>query len=719
MKNIALRISLFTGMAVCALGIGLGTASGQGTAFTYQGYLNNNGAPANGLYDLSFLLFTTNSGGGFVAGPLTNIATGVTNGLFTVSLDFGSGPFGGGPLWLELAVRTNGGNAFTTLDPRQPVTPVPYAITAGNLNCPLPSGLLGGAYGNAVTLNNPANNFIGNGTGLTNVNATSLDGLGAGSFWNVSGNAGTSPGLNFLGTVDNEALELHVNGQRALRLEPDTNGAPNFIGGATANFVNSGNVGAVIGGGGAMNYRGSAYTNEVASDFGTIGGGAANAVWPHSPWGTIGGGCSNAVGGTNSTVAGGIFNFVDGTGAFIGGGLSNRIDLDYFLGQWQGAPDGSGSTIAGGLANFIWDGDSYGMNTVGGGGSNSIDESESVSGFGNTIAGGVYNLIRGTAFGHTIGGGNENSMGEPNSDSGYCVIAGGFQNAMSGGESYGGCTISGGADNLIGSFYSSFYDCTIAGGAGNFVDGYDQTIAGGAANTIESFPFYESHGSAIGGGESNLITEIVYGTISGGLSNVVNGNYAAIPGGFMNVASGAYSLAAGNMACATNQGAFVWADSTGTPVSSTTSNQFTVRASGGVLFYSNPGATAGVSLASGSGSWTTLSDRNSKENLQPVDAQTVLEKVAALPMNTWNYKTQAAAIRHIGPMAQDFKAAFGVGETETGIATVDEDGVALAAIQGLNQKLNEKDAEIQDLKQSVAELKKMVQSMGEKQSDGQ
>ncbi len=183
----------------------------------------------------------------------------------------------------------------------------------------------------------------------------------------------------------------------------------------------------------------------------------------------------------------------------------------------------------------------------------------------------------------------------------------------------------------------------------------------------------------------------------------------------MNVALGTDSFAAGNRAWATNQGAFVWGDSTATAVHSTAANQFTVRASGGVRFFSNAGATTGVSLAPGSGSWTSLSDRNAKDHFQPVDQRSVLEKVAALPMNTWNYKTQDAAIRHIGPTAQDFKAAFDVGETDTGIATVDEGGVALAAIQGLNQKLEEKDAEIQDLKQSVAELKKMVQALTDKQ----
>src|SRR5207245_952846 len=107
-------------------------------------------------------------------------------------------------------------------------------------------------------------------------------------------------------------------------------------------------------------------------------------------------------------------------------------------------------------------------------------------------------------------------------------------------------------------------------------------------------------------------------------------------------------------------------------------------------FYSDPGQTAGVTLAAGGGAWTTVSDRNAKENFEPVNTKDVLEKVAALPLTTWNYKSQDASIHHLGPMAQDFNAAFGLGESATGITTVDEEGVALAAIQGLDRKLNER-----------------------------
>ena len=90
----------------------------------------------------------------------------------------------------------------------------------------------------------------------------------------------------------------------------------------------------------------------------------------------------------------------------------------------------------------------------------------------------------------------------------------------------------------------------------------------------------------------------------------------------------------------------------------------------------------------------------------------MLEKVTALPITEWKYKVEADGTEHIGPMAQDFHAAFGLnGADDKHIATVDEEGVALAAIQGLNEKLNEKDVEIQDLKQSVAELKAMVERL--------
>jgi len=105
-------------------------ARAQGTAFTYQGRLNDGPLLANGLYDVKFLLFDSPTSGDF-AGPLTNSAVAVSNGLFTVLLDFGPDVFNGHPnFFLEIGVRAAGGGEFTTLNPRQPVTPSPYAIHA-------------------------------------------------------------------------------------------------------------------------------------------------------------------------------------------------------------------------------------------------------------------------------------------------------------------------------------------------------------------------------------------------------------------------------------------------------------------------------------------------------------------------------------------------------------------------------------------------------------
>jgi hypothetical protein len=107
------------------------------------------------------------------------------------------------------------------------------------------------------------------------------------------------------------------------------------------------------------------------------------------------------------------------------------------------------------------------------------------------------------------------------------------------------------------------------------------------------------------------------------------------------------------------------------------------------------------------------SDRNLKENFVPVSPREVLEKVAALPISRWNFKGDAAT-PHVGPMAQDFHAAFSLGTDERHIATVDADGVALAAIQGLNQIVQDRDARIAALEKSLAELKEVVANMAEK-----
>jgi hypothetical protein len=141
------------------------TARAQGTAFTYQGRLNDGGAPANGSYDITFALFDCGTNGVQQGLTITNLATAVNNGLFTVTLDFGN-QFPGASRWLEIAVCTNGAGTFVTLSPREALAASPYAATAGSI---VPGGIPAGAYTNAIVFNNSANQFAGNGMGITNL----------------------------------------------------------------------------------------------------------------------------------------------------------------------------------------------------------------------------------------------------------------------------------------------------------------------------------------------------------------------------------------------------------------------------------------------------------------------------------------------------------------------------------------------------------------------
>ncbi|MCX6927649.1 MAG: tail fiber domain-containing protein, partial [Verrucomicrobia bacterium] len=280
--------------------------------------------------------------------------------------------------------------------------------------------------------------------------------------------------------------------------------------------------------------------------------------------------------------------------------------------------------------------------------------------------------------------------------------------------------------------------------------------------------------------DGDISTAMGSSTASGNLSTAMgdstaSGNYSTAMG-YLTIAGGQYSLAAGNQAKANHDGSFVWADFQNPEFASTSSNQFLIRASGGVgINTTNPASAlhvqtpanvdSAVRLVSG-GSWplvlnqspaslfsitnggqarlviepggnvgigtqnpatalhvigtvtaTTFnppSDRNLKENLTPISPGAVLDKVAAMPITRWNFKGDAVT-PHLGPMAQDFYAPFGLGTDDKHIATVDADGVALAAIQGLNEKVEvrsqKSEVSIQELQAENAELKRRLEKL--------
>jgi hypothetical protein len=155
-------------------------AAAQGTAFSYQGRLNTASGPANGSYDLTFTLFNTNAGGILISGPVTNSSVGVSNGLFTVAVDFGSAPFTAGQaLWLEIGARTNGAATFSTLAPRQAVLSTPIAdyalaVNSSNLLGQVTDANLATTFTSPHSFNNAADSFTGNGSGLTALNGSQI-----------------------------------------------------------------------------------------------------------------------------------------------------------------------------------------------------------------------------------------------------------------------------------------------------------------------------------------------------------------------------------------------------------------------------------------------------------------------------------------------------------------------------------------------------------------
>jgi hypothetical protein len=298
-----------------------------------------------------------------------------------------------------------------------------------------------------------------------------------------------------------------------------------------------------------------------------------------------------------------------------------------------------------------------------------------------TVGGGEGNTASGA--GATVGGGQFNTA-----SSGGATVGGGHRNTATRGDA----TVGGGERNTASGIWA-----TVGGGDGNTASGTGATVGGGgeAGNTA-------SGATATVGGGSNNTASGDRATVGGGSTNTASEYGATVPGGHMNTAAGETSFAAGRGARANHHGAFVWGDSEHADVASSATNQFTARTSGGARFFSNSILTTGVALAAGGGSWSSISDRAVKADLRPVEPGEILARVASLPITTWRYVSQDDSIHHIGPSAQDFHAAFGVGEDDRHITAVDADGVALAAIQGLNEKVEEKDARLAELESRLA-----------------
>ena len=307
----------------------------------------------------------------------------------------------------------------------------------------------------------------------------------------------------------------------------------------------------------------------------------------------------------------------------------------------------------------------------------------------------------------TMGKGN---FGSGNINTGTQAFAAGSNNRARGNYSVvggGGGPTAADSNSAIG-LYS-----TVGGGNANTASSNYSTVGGGSGNVTSG-----SSAATVGGGVWNIASEI-YATIGGGSFNSASGyastvgggrydpaslGYATVAGGYLNKASGFSSFAAGQFAKAIHDGAFVWGDYNSVDFTSTAANQFSVRASGGTRIYSNSALSAGVTLAAGGSAWSSVSDSTLKRNIRLVDGKDILGKLVRLPIKQWSYRSQNPGIEHIGPMAQDFHALFGLGDDDKTISTIDPAGIALAAIQEL-------DSQNKELKERVTELETLVRSL--------
>jgi hypothetical protein len=235
-------------------------------------------------------------------------------------------------------------------------------------------------------------------------------------------------------------------------------------------------------------------------------------------------------------------------------------------------------------------------------------------------------------------------------------------------------------------------------GGNSIAMGFSTTASGVTSTALGSGTFaFGTSSTAMGNGTSAVgyaATAMGYQTYAGGGGSTALGNATAANGGsstamgFFAAAQGDYSTAMGSYSSANGAGSFAFGDNSTTSVITAGANEFVVRAAGGVTFFSNSSYSTGAVLSAGTSSWASVSDRKRKENFQPVDAEAILGQVAALPVTSWNYKGTDPTHRYIGPMAQDFHALFGLGN-DTTIATMDMDGVTLAAVQALEQRTRE------------------------------
>jgi len=661
-SNLCLAAFKFYFLALlCCVFLADAGAAQLGTAFTYSGRLKYKNNPADGNFDLQVKLYDDANAGNLIATYSINSLP-VANGLFVMNVDFSTvSMFDGTAYWLELSARPGGNNgSYQTVSPRQPVNPTPYAFFT-----PL--------AGTANTANAAAANAVSS-SSIQN-NAITASKIASGQ---------VVKSLN--GFFDDVTLQAGAN----IALTPSGNGLSiSATGGGGSGWSLTGN-----GGTSSANFLGTTDNHPLELKVDNI-----RALRLEPAIALVGLNSINVLGGY-SRVDSGII------GATIAGGGGNNPLI--FNGEAPNEVKSDFSTIGGGLLNVVRTASAY--STIAGG-------------YGNTVRYGTY---------AAIGGGYNNLAGYDVPQTGdYSTIAGGYANAADGNYS----AIPGGylnwapgtysfaagkqakaahngafvwADSSGGDYYSEQNNqfAIRAHGGVRFEDSTSLYCGNTTRQMLNLF------NTQYGIGVQSRVTYFRAGTHlgvpPGGASFDYGDGFAWYSGGVH--ADGSYDPGAGGLRLMSLTYGLARFGGCGSDTFSTPGAILKVEGELDVLHNIYVGACV-----------NNTSDRNAKENFKVVDCQDVLAKVANLPITTWNYKSERG-LRHLGPVAQDFHAAFGLGIDEKHIATVDEEGVALAAIQGLNQKLEaalvERDARIQELEKAVHELKSLLPQLASKNHSG-
>ena len=292
---------------------------------TYNGHLEAGNAPANGRFDLRLVTHGDAKSGAPLAAPMEFPSVSVTDGAFRVEFDL---PTGRDEAWVELAVRAAGESTWSTIPGRTKAVAAPSAI---------------------------------------------------GQCWSSTGDSGSNPATNFLGTTDVQPLVLRTGNVQSLKIEPSAElflGTPittNVIAGSSANAASPGVRGATISGGGTPSGDSDPSfflegPNRVTASYGTVAGGYSNEAGSVSgaSHASVGGGSLNIASGTSSTISGGYSNRATETASAIGGGETNTASgqAGVVSGGSDNTASGGFSTVSGGSDNcaggdFSWAGGSF------------------------------------------------------------------------------------------------------------------------------------------------------------------------------------------------------------------------------------------------------------------------------------------------------------------------------------------------------------------------